>query len=110
MIRDDIRGLQFDEGIYEIDTRSFRIKRCEKIPERLFILDSDPLTRVELLEFLSIVEDKTEKFIVNWSCCPDITEGFWPLKYIYVVWAGENKYYILSRYFKRIDWKKILTV
>ena len=107
MIRDDIRRLQFDEGIYEIDTRSFRIDRCEEIPERLFILDSDPLTRVELLEFLSIVKDKSRGFTSDWGST-DIARGFWPLKYIYVV-AGENKYYILSRYFKKIDWKKILT-
>lgn len=107
MIRDDIMGLQFDKGIYEIDTRSFRIKRCETIPERLFILDSDPLTRVELLEFLSVVEDKTRNLTFLDS---RIARGFWPLKYIYVVWAGENKYYILSRYFQKIDWKKILTV
>ena len=109
MIRDDIKGLQFDEGIYEIDTRSFRIKRCEKIPERLFILDSDPLTRVELLEFLSVVKDKAKDFTTT-DWIPDIAKGFWPLKYIYVVWAGENKYYILNRYFRKIDWKKILTV
>ena len=108
MIRDDIRGLQFDEGIYEIDTRSFRINRCEVIPERLFILDSDPLTRVELLEFLSIMKDKSQGFTSDWGST-DIARGFWPLKYIYVVLAGENKYYILSRYFKKIDWKKILT-
>ena len=108
MIRGDIRGLQFDEGIYEIDTRSFRINRCETIPDRLFILDSDPLTRTELLELLSIVKDKARDFTTDWS--PDIARGSWPLKYIYVVWAGENKYYILSRYFQKIDWKKILTV
>ena len=107
MIRDDIKGLQFDEGIYEIDTRSLRIKRCEKIPERLFILDSDPLTRVELLEFLSVVEDKTRNLTFLDS---HIARRFWPLKYIYVVWAGENKYYILDRYFQKIDWKKIFTV
>ena len=107
MIRDDIRELQFDEGIYEIDTRSFRIKRCETIPERFFILDSDPLTRVELLEFLSVVKDKARDFTTNWWNS-DIAIGFWPLKYIYVVWAGENKYYILSRFFRKIDWKKIL--
>ena len=108
MIRDDIKGLQFDEGIYEIDTRSFRINRCEEIPERLFILDSDPLTNIELLEFLSIVKVKARYFTTDWGS--DIARGFWPLKYIYVVWAEENKYYILSRYFHKIDWKKFLTV
>lgn len=109
MIRDDIRGLQFGEGIYEIDTRSFRINRYEAIPKRLFILDSDPLTKVELLEFLSIVKDKAKDFniIINSDI---ITEGFWPLKYIYVIQKEADKYYILNRYFQKIDWKKILTV
>ena len=98
--------IQFDKGIYEIDTRFFGIKKRVEIPERLFILDSDPLTRDELLEFLSVVKDQ----YLSTEYSSDIAMGFWPLKYIYVVWAGENKYYILSRYFRKIDWKKILTV
>ena len=107
MISDKLMGLEFKDGIYMIDTRSFRVTKWTDSPERLFILDSDPLTRVELLEFLSIVEDKTRGLTFSGS---NIAKGFWPLKYIYVIWAGENKYYILSRYFQKIDWKKILTV
>ena len=107
MISDKLVGLTF-RGLYEIDTRSFRIRGLDNLPCRLYILDSDPLNRVELLTFLSIVQEKSRDFTTEWTS--DITEGFWPLKYLYVIWAGEDRYYILNRYLKKICWKKILTV
>ena len=108
MISDKLKGLEFKEGIYVIDTISFRVTKWTNFPERLYILDSDPLTRAELLTFLSIVQEKSQNFLT--VSVSDITKGFWPLKYIYVIWAGEDKYYILNRYYRKIYWKKILTV
>ncbi len=109
MISDKLRELKFKEGIYVINTRSFRIVEISNLPERLYILDSDPLTRAELLTFLSIVQDKSQDFTMDWTS--DISPGgFWPLKYMYVIWAGEDRYYILNRFYKKICWKKILTV
>ena len=108
MISDKLKRLEFKEGIYVIDTRSFRVTKWTDFPERLYILDSDPLTRAELLTFLLIVQDKSQDFTMDWTS--DITEGFWPLKYMYVIWAGEDRYYILNRFYKKICWKKILTV
>jgi hypothetical protein len=108
MISDKLIGLDFNGGIYQIDTRSFRIDKCEVLPERLYILDSDPISRNELLEFLSIVLEKRENFSTDWT--NEISEGFWPLKYIYVIPKGDGQYYILNRYQKKINWKKILTV
>ena len=105
---DKLVGYEFKDGIYEIDTRSFKVIKCEFFQERLYILDSDPLTRAELYQFLSIIEEKILGFTKDWTS--DIAEGFWPLKYLYVIWAGENKYYVLSRYLKKIYWKKFLTV
>jgi len=107
MIRDDVKGLQFEDGIYKIDTRFFTIIKCSVFPKRLFILDSDPLTYIELLEFLSIVKDR-EKLATSW--CSEISNGFWPLKYIYVIQSEKDKYYILNRYYHKIDWKNFLTV
>ena len=108
MISDKLRGLEFKEGIYAIDTRrSFRVTKLTDFPERLYILDADPLTRAELLMFLLIVQEMSQGFTTDWTS--DITEGFWPLKYMYVIWAGDDKYYILNRYYKKICWKKILT-
>ena len=108
MISDKLKGLEFKEGIYVIDTRSFRVTKWTDFPERLYILDSDPLTRAELFTFLSIVQDKSQDFTTDWAS--DITDGFWALKYLYVICAEDDKYYILSRYSMKIDWKKILTV
>lgn len=107
MISDKLVGLTF-RGLYEIDTRFFRIRGLDNLPRRLYILDSDPLNRIELLTFLSIVQEKSQDFTMDWN--PDIADGFWPLKYLYVVWDRKDGYYILSRYFKKIKWKKILTV
>ena len=108
MISDQLRGLGFKDGIYRIDTRSFRITKIIGLPERFYILDSDPLTYEELLKVLTIIKEKSEDSTMNWSS--DVVEGFWPLKYLYVIYGSEDRYYILSRYFKRINWKKILTV
>ena len=106
MISNKLRGLEFKKGIYEIETRPFSVTKRTDLPKRLYILDSDPLTRAELLTFLSIVQDKSQDF--TWTS--NITEGLWPLEYISVICAGEDRYYILNRFFKRICWKKILTV
>ena len=109
MISDQLRGLGFKDGIYVIDTRSFRITKMTGLPtERFYILDSDPLTYEELLKVLTIIKEKSEDLTMNWSS--DVVEGFWPLKYLYVIYGSEDRYYILSRYYKRINWKKILTV
>jgi hypothetical protein len=109
MISDQLRGLGFKDGIYVIDTRSFRITKMAGLPnERFYILDSDPLTYEELLKFLTIIKEKSEDFTMNWSS--NVVEGFWPLKYLYVIYGSEDRYYILSRYYKRINRKIILTV
>ena len=108
MISEKLQGLDFREGVYQIDTRSFKIVKCDHLPERLYILDSEPLTRTELLTFLSIVKEKSKDFTLDWTS--EVSEGYWPLKYMYVIWAEENKYYLLNRYLKRIKWKEFLTV
>lgn len=107
MISNKLEGLTF-RGLYAIDTRSFEIRGLDNLPGRLYILDSDPLNRVELLTFLSIVQEKSRAFTTEWNS--DIADGFWPLKYLYVIWDRKDGYYILSRYFKNIRWKKVLTV
>ena len=106
MISNKLRGLEFKKGIYEIETRPFSVTKRTDLPKRLYILDSDSLTRAELLTFLSIVQDKSQDF--TWTS--NITEGLWPLEYICVICAGEDRYYVLNRFYKKICWKKILTV
>jgi hypothetical protein len=108
MIPDKLVGFDFKDGIYVIDTRSFRVTKWTEFPERLYILDSDPLTKAELYQFLSIIQEKVADFTTDWTS--EVADGFWPLKYLYVIWNGEDKYYILSRYLKKIKWKKFLTV
>ena len=85
MISDQLRGFDFKDGIYVIDIRSFRITKMAWLPtERFYILDSDPLTYEELLKVLTIIKEKSEDPTMNWSS--DVVEGFWPLKYLYVIW------------------------
>lgn len=113
MTIDKLREFDFKNGIYVIDTRSFRITKTKMawLPtERFYILDSDPLTYEELLKFLTIIKEKSEDFTRANDWSSDVVEGFWPLKYLYVIYGSEDRYYILSRYYKRINWKKILTV
>jgi hypothetical protein len=105
MISDKFKGQEFKDGVYQIDTRSFSIYKCEHLPEKLYILDSEPISQNELLEFLSILLEKRDYLVTN-----EISEGFWPLKYIHIIPKGNGQYYILNRYLKKINWKKILTV
>lgn len=103
-----LNEIEFKEGFYVIDTRSFCVTDVIGIAGKLFILDSDPLTESELFTFLKIIQEKSKNFTTEWTS--EISEGFWSLKYIYVFVGGNNRYYILNRYLKKINWKKILTV
>lgn len=90
------------DGIYLIDTRTLKsILSYNDLPDKLYILDSDPLTYNELFEFLHM-----NKRTINQL--DKISVGFWPLKYIVVIPKNKDSFYILNRYFKKIDWKKLL--
>lgn len=93
------------EGIWILDTRFLKITKCDVYPEKFYILDSEPLSYTELHRFLKIIE---EGRFHEWINCT-VAEGFWALKYIYIISKGEDQYYILSRFYKKILWKNFLT-
>ena len=106
-VSDRATGLRFDEkGIYELDSRGLeRFGKRREFPSRLYILQSEPATLAQVRLFLSwwIEEDKGGTYRAS-----SVTKGFWPLKYVKVVSDGEGNYYILNRYNKYVNWKKIV--